>query len=98
MTILARNWRFGRKEVDLIAEDGEVVVFVEVKTRTRRDFGGPLAAVSWRQRRHLSAAANAFLAGRRWMRRGARFDVVGLVFDGDEAKIEHIRGAFDACA
>lgn len=98
MKILARNWRYRHKEVDLIAEDGDVVVFVEVKTRRGTEFGGPLAAVTWRKQRHLTTAAAAFLTERRWMARPSRFDVVGLVLRGDEVEIEHVRGAFDAGA
>ncbi len=98
MRILARNWRYRHKEVDLIAEDGDVVVFVEVKTRRSAEFGGPLAAVTWRKQRHLTTAAAAFLAQRGWMTRPSRFDVVGLVLLGNEVEIEHVRGAFDAGA
>ncbi len=98
MSILERNWRAGHKEIDLIAEDGDVVVFVEVKTRRRRSFGGPLAAISRRKRRRLTIAAELFLARKRWSNRPCRFDVVAVVVANGEVDVEHVRGAFDATA
>ena len=98
MSILERNWRAGHKEIDLIAEDGDVVVFVEVKTRRRRSFGGPLAAISRRKRRRLTIAAELFLARKRWSNRPCRFDVVAVVVANGEVGVEHVRGAFDATA
>lgn len=95
-TILARNWRFGRKEIDLIATDAEVVVFVEVKSRSGSGFGGPLAALTLAKRRNLTTAARAFLAERGWARRNCRFDVIGVLFERGEVRIQHLPGAFDA--
>jgi len=58
--IVARNWRTRRGEIDIIAREGDVVVFVEVKARTSDEFGGPEAAVDKRKQRRLIAAARAF--------------------------------------
>ena len=59
LRILERNWRFSRAEIDLIAEEGEVLVFVEVKTRTSDYFGPPERFVSARKRQLLADAALA---------------------------------------
>jgi putative endonuclease len=49
-TILVRNFRMGHKEIDLVARRGEVVAFVEVKTRAGTGFGHPLEAITWKKR------------------------------------------------
>ena len=50
-TVLHRNFRLGKKEIDLVARRGEVVAFVEVKTRGGRGYGHPLEAITWKKRR-----------------------------------------------
>ena len=89
--ILARNVRTAFGEIDLIAMDGSVVVFVEVKAR--RQTSG-LEAVDARKRRRLSRLALAFLARAGWLERAARFDVVAVASDG---ACTHVMNAFD-CA
>jgi len=87
--VLARNVRFPFGELDLVALDGDVVVFVEVKTR--RGFGA-LEAVDARKRRRLERLATAFLARAGWLGRAARFDVVAVAADG---ACTHVANAFD---
>jgi len=89
--ILARNVRTSRGEIDLVALDAGVVVFVEVKSRRR---GGALEAVDLRKQRRLSRLATAFLARAGWLDRAARFDVIGVAPDG---ACTHVVNAFD-CA
>lgn len=89
--ILARNVRTSAGEIDLVALDGEVVVFVEVKARRR---GGTLEAVDVRKQRRLSRLAIAFLARAGWLACAARFDVVGVDAEGI---CTHVVNAFD-CA
>lgn len=89
--ILARNVRFRFGELDLVALDEDVVVFVEVKAR--RGSGG-LAAVDARKQMRLSRLATAFLAQAGWLGRRARFDVVAVDSDGT---CTHVANAFD-CA
>lgn len=59
--IVGRNWRCRFGELDLIARDGDTLVFVEVKTRTQDGFGGPEGAVTPRKRARIVAAARAYL-------------------------------------
>lgn len=89
--ILGRNVRTVFGELDVVALDGDVVVFVEVKAR--RGAGG-LEAVDARKQRRLSRLAVAFLARAGWLGRAARFDVVAVERDG---ACTHVANAFD-CA
>lgn len=95
--ILERNLRTTLGELDLVAEDAEVVVFVEVKARTTEAFGGALLAVDHRKRAKLVKLASQYLAQRRWTDRACRFDIVlvqGRSLDG--LRVEHLQNAFDA--
>lgn len=87
--IVARNWRWRGGEVDIIAKDGDTLVFVEVKARSGRGFGAPAEAVDRRKRGRLLAAARAFL-GRDQGKVPVRFDVISVL----GAELSHIRGAF----
>ncbi|MBS0183230.1 MAG: YraN family protein [Nitrospira sp.] len=94
--ILARNVRTPLGELDLVAEDQGVVVFVEVKGRTTEAFGGALLAVNHRKRMKLTKLAAQYLAQRHWSDKACRFDVV-LVQGrpSDQGQIEHLQNAFD---
>ena len=88
--IVERNWRGRFGEIDIIARDGDVLVFVEVKFRQGSAFGGPEAAVDpWKQKR-IIATAREFLA-RTDCQLASRFDVVALC--GQETRI--YRHAFE---
>jgi len=75
--IIARNWRCRFGEIDLIARDGDTLVFVEVKTRTQLGFGGPEGAVTPRKQARLIAAARAYLSSVE-TELPVRFDVVAV--------------------
>jgi putative endonuclease len=75
--IVARNWRMRLGEIDIIARDGDVLVFVEVKARSGSGFGGAEGAVGAAKRRRIIAAAAAFLAAH-GCELASRFDVVAL--------------------
>lgn len=78
--ILGRNVRFGpRDELDLVVRDGQVLVFVEVKTRQSEDYGAPVAAVDRAKRRALSRAAMRYLRALKYRPMYLRFDVVEVV-------------------
>jgi putative endonuclease len=96
--IIERNFVSPVGEIDVVAREGDVLVFVEVKTRTEADFGGPLPAVNASKRRKLVQVAKSYLAGRRALDVKCRFDVVGVVqkLGSDEPEIEHVRNAFSA--
>lgn len=91
LTILDRNFRAKVGEIDIIAQDGEEVVFVEVRFRASASFGGAAASVGAAKRRNLIRAANLWLQMRGWDG-GCRFDVVA--FEG--GALEHHPAAFDA--
>jgi len=94
--ILARNYRTPIGEIDIIAQEGETLVFVEVKTRGTHRFGHPKEAVTARKQRKLSMAALYYLKGTRNLHRKARFDVVSILPGPREGwKIEVIKNAFD---
>jgi putative endonuclease len=96
-TIVARNYRppAGGGELDLVAWDGESLVFVEVKTRARTDFGTPDAAVDREKKIHIDRAARDYArrAGVAWER--VRFDVVSVMLD-DPPRLELCQDAFRA--
>ena len=89
--ILARNERLSRYEIDLIAREGDVIVFVEVKYRADGDCGSGLEAVDARKRSRIRAAAKEYLYRHRNLYgMPSRFDVIS--FAGDQ--MIHIREAF----
>ena len=91
-TIVARNHRTRRGEVDLIAEKGDLLVFAEVRTRSTDAFGTPEETVDARKQARVVAAARDFLARWRGPEREIRFDVIAVV----GAEVRHLPGAFDA--
>lgn len=93
--ILQRNWRTRSGEIDLIARDGDEVVFVEVKTRASDKWGSPEMAANATKRRRLIRAAREFAARKRLEDTPMRFDVVAIILaDGAEPVIEHFEDAF----
>jgi putative endonuclease len=93
--ILERRYRTRHGEIDIIARDGEVTVFVEVKTRIGTDFGdGADAVTAWKQRR-ISKMAVDFLVRHRLHDRPCRFDVVAVDMTGGSATIDVYTHAFD---
>jgi len=94
--ILDRNVRTPLGELDLVAEDQGVVVFVEVKGRATEAFGGALLAVDHRKRVKLTKLATQYLAQRHWSDKACRFDVVLVQGKPSEGGgIEHLQNAFD---
>ncbi len=95
--ILGRNVRVGnRDEVDLIARDKDVLVFVEVKTRRHVEFGRPIAAVNTKKKHVLSRAAVRYLKKLGFPAVCIRFDVVEVTGapDTGELDINHVENAF----
>jgi putative endonuclease len=91
LKLLARNWhcRFG--EIDLVMEDGSTLVFVEVRLRSRSNFGGAAASVTPAKQKKLLATARQYLATLKSLP-PSRFDVVALT---GNATPEWIKNAFD---
>lgn len=93
--LVERNYRCPVGEMDLIALDRRVIVFIEVKTRTDDRFGVPLESVHPRKQQKMTKTALFFLSQHRLHHRDARFDVVGISWMGREPVVEHIQNAFD---
>ena len=94
--IVARNLRSSVGELDLVAEDGRVLVFVEVKARRTDAFGGAIHAVPQRKQEKLIRLAAQYLARHHVEGRPCRFDVVLLQgMDAVAPQIEHIQNAFE---
>jgi putative endonuclease len=94
--IIARNLRSSLGELDLVAEDGPVLVFVEVKARRTHEFGGAIHAVHDRKQEKLIRLASQYLSRHHLSHRPCRFDVVLLQDSAaDGTGIEHIRNAFE---
>jgi putative endonuclease len=95
LRILLRGYRTNQGEIDLIARDGAVVVFVEVKSRRQ---GTPAEAVTLEKQRRLTLAALHFLKKHNLLEQPCRFDVVAIVWpDGPRpSSIEHLTHAFEA--
>lgn len=97
LQLLARNAASRGGELDLVMRDGATVVFVEVRYRATRRFGGGAASVDAGKRRRLVHAARAFLAGHPQMADApCRFDVVDADGDPDAPTLTWLRAAFDA--
>ena len=95
LRIVARRHRRRLGELDLVATDGELVVFVEVKTRRRAGDTQPADAITPAKRRRIARNALAYLAERDWLERPCRFDVVEVWRDGTErGRVRHIADAF----
>jgi putative endonuclease len=97
LQVLARNWRCPEGELDIVARDGDVVAFVEVKTRSTMAFGAPAEAVTPVKADRIHRLAMHWLDEHReqigWP--AIRFDVVSIVRLGPGGpSVEHLRGAF----
>lgn len=93
--ILAQNWRYSRAEIDIIAKLPKIniIVFVEVKTRSTYKYGYPEEAVNNRKARLLAMAAEAYLAERN-LECEVRFDIISILLQDRHHQIVHIEDAF----
>ena len=92
--IVARNFRAAGAEIDLVAMDGETLVFVEVKTRRSRDAGAPEEAVDERKQTRMRRAAEVFAQRYRADEVEMRFDIAAVDASGKRLEIELLRNAF----
>ena len=94
--ILARRYRTRLGELDIVARQGDTLVFVEVKARATLRFGTPGEAVGWRKQRQLVLMARDFLARSRLWRVPCRFDVVAVLVpeDGAAPRVDVYPAAF----
>ena len=96
-SIVDRNYRSGAGEIDIVAQKGGLVVFVEVRLREDSEFGLPEDTVDRRKRLRVAAAARDYLADGfcgSWDE--ARFDVIVIEGSGEDTRLHHYPAAFDA--
>jgi putative endonuclease len=93
--ILDRNFVSRVGEIDFVARDGTTLCFIEVKGRHGTGFGRPEEAVTAEKQRRIFRAAEAYLQSRRPERSACRFDVVSILEEGGEFRLEILRGAFE---
>lgn len=91
--IIAVNWHEKKFEIDIIAQDQNQLVFVEVKTRATDYFGSPVEAVTPAKQKHLLEGANYYIE-KHDIDLDCRFDVVSIIKNNIEQKVELIKDAF----
>ncbi len=89
-TILERNFRCRSGEIDIIALDGDYIVFIEVKYRKNKAYGYPRESVNYHKQRHISKVASYYLLIKNAFHKNCRFDVVEIIGEN----IELIKNAF----
>ncbi|QAT85821.1 hypothetical protein EJ065_4268 [Corallococcus coralloides] len=94
--VVARNWTCRYGELDIVAEQGELMCFVEVRMRSTAAWGDPSHTVSFAKQRRVVKAALHYLFQNGIDGRMVRFDVISVVGQGEHARVEHLPAAFDA--
>lgn len=94
--ILHRNYRQGFGEIDIVAEEGEVLAFVEVRSKRQGGALRPIESIDFSKRRRLVALAQVYLARENAVERPCRFDVAEVILNekGRACSVELIRDAF----
>lgn len=88
-----QNWRSGRKELDIVAEDQGELIIVEVKTRRNKLYGNPEDSIDEKKLRRIVASADAYVRTFS-IDLPVRFDIISLVGEKSPLEIEHIKNAF----
>lgn len=91
--ILETNYRFGKDEVDIIAEEDDCLVIVEVKTRSSGYYGEPEIFVDRKKQYYLIRAANKYINWKN-INKETRFDIVSVIVTPTGHRVKHIRDAF----
>lgn len=94
LEVLSRNWRCADGEIDIVAREGDALVFCEVKTRSSGRFGDPSEAVGPDKVARIRRLALRWLAANGVSGRELRFDVVTVLRGADGVRVRHLRGAF----
>ena len=92
-TILEANWRFMKLEIDIIAQIGDILVFVEVKTRYNEEHGDPEDGVTLKKQRFLIKAANFYIREKD-LELESRFDIVTVLKENNKTIVKHLPDAF----
>jgi len=91
--ILERNYRHHHAEIDLIAQKGKMVIFVEVKTRSNVSYGNPEEFVSYTKAKLIMRVAEHYIFAKNW-HYDIRFDIIAVTINGNHTDIKHIEDAF----
>ena len=92
-SILAKNYRFEKSEIDIIAKKENILIFVGVKARTDNRYGFPEEAISDKKKEKLMEGAEAYLLENN-LQCPIRFDVIAITKSANSIEIEHIEDAF----
>jgi putative endonuclease len=95
LKILDQNFRCSLGEIDLVARDGPTIVFVEVRSRYGTGYGLPQESVTFRKQKRLTQLAQWYLKARGLEGKPARFDVLGILWRGQEPEVTWIVDAFE---
>lgn len=93
-SIVEMNYRYGRGEIDIVARDGETLVFCEVKMRENDEYGDPAYAITPRKQKQIRKIALGYLTEHEIHEQLCRFDVVTIKMKGKAQVIDHIKDAF----
>ena len=88
--VIERNYRYKRAEIDLIVKQGNTLVFVEVKARSKNRYGYPEEAVNDKKRQNLLAAADQYIYEKNWLH-NIRFDIIAIL---NKTELRHFEDAF----
>jgi putative endonuclease len=92
--VVQRRFRSGHRDIDLVVERDGTIAFVEVKARRGSQFGDPVEAVNWNKQKQLVRSAFAWIDRHGRPSESYRFDVVGVLVEGDRVRVRHIANAF----
>lgn len=92
--VIQRRFRNGHRDIDLVVERDGTVVFVEVKARRGTEFGDPVEAVNWAKQKELARSASVWIDRHGRPSESYRFDVIGVLVQGDRVRVRHVANAF----
>ncbi|MEK9136049.1 MAG: YraN family protein [Bacteroidota bacterium] len=92
--IVEMNYRFRRGEIDVVAKDGDTLVFCEVKMRENDEFGDPAYAITPKKQQQIRKVALGYLFEHELKEQDCRFDVVAIKMSRGTPEINYIRNAF----
>ena len=92
--VVQRRFRSGHRDIDLVVERQGTVAFVEVKARKGDDFGSPVEAVNWAKQKELSRSAAVWIDRHGKPFESYRFDVIGVLVQGERVRVRHVPNAF----
>jgi putative endonuclease len=92
--VVQRRFRNGHRDIDLVVERDGTVAFVEVKARRGLAFGDPVEAVNWSKQKELVRSASVWIDRHGKPTESYRFDVVGVLVEGDRVQVRHVPNAF----